>query len=101
MAKLYDLVISTGTYEKGGETKKKYKNIGAMIEGDKGPYLLMDRTFNPAGVPGQEGRESVLISLFAPKDGQQPAPRQQRQAAQPMRTHAPDADPFDDSEIPF
>lgn len=66
--KTHDALIVTGTYQKDGETKKRYKNVGALMHGDHGPYLLLDRTFNPAGVPGQEGKESVLISFSAVKD---------------------------------
>ena len=67
MAKKYDLCVAVGTYEKGGETKKRYLNIGAVLENDKGPFIILNKTFNPAGVQG-EG-DSVLISMFEPKDG--------------------------------
>lgn len=67
MSKLYDLAVKTGTYESGGETRNRYQNVGAIIEGTHGPYLLLERTFNPAGVPGQDDRSSVIISLFKPK----------------------------------
>lgn len=67
MAKLYDLAVKTGTYQKDGETKNRYQNIGAIIEGNHGPYMLLERTFNPAGVAGQDDRSSVIISLFKVK----------------------------------
>ena len=69
MKKLYDMVVKVGTYTgKDGSDKGRYQNVGVMMEGDNGPFLLMAKTFNPAGVPGQDGKESILISLFAPKD---------------------------------
>jgi hypothetical protein len=68
MTKLYDAAVKVGTYEKNGETKNKYKNVGVVLKGDKGPYLLLDRTFNPAGVPNPDGKESVLVSFFEPKE---------------------------------
>jgi hypothetical protein len=77
MGKKYDLVVKTGEYTDGqGQTKGRFKNVGVMMEGDNGPYLLLDRTFNPAGVGGNEGRESIIVSLYEPKDGvgQQQAP---------------------------
>jgi len=77
MGKKYDLVVKTGEYTDGqGQTKGRFKNVGVMMEGDNGPYLLLDRTFNPAGVGGNEGRESIIVSLYEPKDnvGHQQAP---------------------------
>ena len=70
MGKKYDLVVKVGEYtDSQGQTKGRFKNVGVMMEGDKGPYLLLDRTFNPAGVGGNEGRESIIVSLYEPKDG--------------------------------
>lgn len=37
------------------------------MEGDNGPFILLNKIFNPAGVIGNEGKESILISMFAPK----------------------------------
>jgi hypothetical protein len=77
MGKKYDLVVKVGEYTDGqGQTKGRFKNVGVMMEGDNGPYLLLDRTFNPAGVGGNEGRESIIVSMYEPKDnvGQQQAP---------------------------
>jgi hypothetical protein len=74
MAKKFDLVVKVGEYtDNQGQTKGRFKNVGVMMEGDKGPYILLDRTFNPAGVGGNDGRESIILSLYEPKDngGQQ------------------------------
>lgn len=90
--KLYDCAVVTGEYTTAqGEQKKRYLNVGAVIEGDHGPYLLLERTFNPAGVPGQEGRSSVIISLFKPKD----------RDAQPVTNPAPAQQTNDFDGIPF
>jgi hypothetical protein len=99
--KIYDLAVKTGTYiNRDGEEKNRYKNIGAMLEGSNGQFLLLDRCFNPAGVG--EG-ESCIVSLFEPRqqDGnerpQQAPPRQNsyRQDSPPPRSgnthHAPSA----------
>ena len=89
MAKLYDLVIKTGSYKNNqGEEKNRYKNVGACMEGQNGGmFLLLDRTFNPAGV--DEG-EACLISMFEPKprDGQQ-SNQPPQPAHQPQRREAP------------
>jgi hypothetical protein len=82
MAKKYDLSVKTGEYtDRDGQTKGRYLNIGVMMDGDKGPYILLNRTFNPAGVPGNADRDNIMVSLFEPRqEGQQQAPVQQRQA---------------------
>ena len=69
MAKKYDLVVKVGEYtDQSGQTKGRFKNVGVMMEGQNGPYILLDRTFNPAGVSGNEGRESIIVSMYEPRD---------------------------------
>jgi len=70
--KLYDVVVTTGKYTNSqGEEKSNFENVGAVLEGENGPYLLLKRTFNPAGVPNPDNKDSVLISLFEPKPKQE------------------------------
>jgi hypothetical protein len=96
MGKKYDLVVKVGEYTDGqGQTKGRFKNVGVMMDGDKGPYLLLDRTFNPAGVGGNEGRESIIVSLYEPKDG---AGQQQATAAKSGGYKASD---LDGDDVPF
>ena len=97
MAKKYDLVVKVGEYTDGqGQTKGRFKNVGVVMDGQNGPYILLDRTFNPAGVGGNDGRESIIVSMYEPKqDGDQST--QQRPAAPAQR--APQR-PLDD-EVPF
>lgn len=68
MLKKYDIVATTGTYQKNGETKNRFKNVGVVMEKDGKPFILLDRTFNPAGLPTQDGRDTVLLSLYKPQD---------------------------------
>lgn len=68
MIKKYDIVAIVGTYQKNGETKSRFKNVGVMMEKDGKPFLLLERTFNLAGLPVQDGRDTVLLSLYEPKD---------------------------------
>lgn len=89
-----DLVVKVDEYEKGGETKSKYLNIGVMLEGNNGPFLLLDPTVNLAGVMlkqrllnPQKAGDKVLVSIFEKQARQQSAP-------------AAPKDEFDDS-IPF
>jgi len=75
MAKLYDVAVKTGSYtDKSGATKGRYENIGVMMEGDNGPYLMLKRTFNPAGVPGNADRDNIICSLFKPSNDQASRP---------------------------
>lgn len=65
MKKIYDLAVKTGSYEKDGETKNKYLNVGAVMEKEDGnQFILLDRTFNPAGLPNPENRSNVIVSMF-------------------------------------
>lgn len=105
MAKLYDLAVKTRTYkDKDGNDKAVWKNIGSVIETkDGGRVMLIDRTFNPAGIDVEPGRDQIMVSMFEPREqGQQQAPAQ-RQAAPAQRTPAPTSGGFDDieSDIPF
>ena len=61
----YDIVAKVGEYQKDGVTKAKYKNVGVVMEKDGKPFILLDRTFNPAALDA--GKESVLLSLYEPK----------------------------------
>lgn len=96
--KVKDIAVKTGEYQKDGQTKGRYENIGSIFKTDDGgTFILLKRTFNPAGVPNPEDRDTVLISVFDLKDGDAPqrssAPAQQRQAPPPADVS--------DSDIPF
>lgn len=84
MTKIKDLKVKTGEYtNQAGEKKGRWEDVGAIMQGDNGKFIMLKRTFNPAGVPNPDGRDSVLISMFDPKDNTQgnaapaaaPAPR--------------------------
>ena len=81
MKKLYDIVAKVGEYQgKDGETKARWQTVGAMLEGEKGPFLMLAKWFNPAGVQDARGGESLLLSLFEPKqDERGQGQRQQRE----------------------
>lgn len=104
--KAYDLAVKIGSYQdSSGNTKGRYKNVGAIYRKDDGSeFIAIDRTFNPAGVPNPDGKESVLLSRFEVRErGQQgQAPAQQQQPAQ-QPASKPAGSGFDDMEddIPF
>lgn len=106
--KTHDIVAKVGEYtDRQGNTKARYENVGALMQGDNGPFIMMKRTFNIAGLP-QDGRDNALLSCFEPRDDQQQGNRQHsaRQASYDAQRpsggyggSAVDAD-LDDS-IPF
>ena len=64
--KKYDLAVKTGEYQdRDGNTKGRYENIGAIMENDNGQFMMIKRTFSPAGVPTD--RDNILVSMFDPK----------------------------------
>jgi len=91
--KLYDLAVKTGEYTVQGQTKGRYENVGAVMQSDDGgKFIMLKRVFNPAGVPDLSGRnsDSILLSMFPPKDGDQAQSQpQQRQAAPQPQATAP------------
>jgi len=72
--KKYDVAAKTGEYtDNEGNTKSRWQNVGAVLENDNGPFLILEPWFNPAGL------QSSVLSLFPPKkkqDGGQSAPPQ-------------------------
>lgn len=70
MGKKFDVAVVTGEYQSGGQTKKRWMNIGVVMENDKGMYLLLDPVINLAAIPRGEGKDRVMASFFEPRDGQ-------------------------------
>ena len=71
---LKELAVAVSTYDDRatGQQKNRYKNIGVMMEstndrGEINTFLMLDRSFNPAGVPFKPGSDKILVSLFDPK----------------------------------
>lgn len=86
--KTHDIVAKVGEYtDRQGQTKPSYKNVGALMQGDNGPFLMLDRTFNPAGMP-IDGRGNVILSCFEPRqqDGQQNGGQRQQDSGTRYQT---------------
>ena len=94
MKKVFDLAVKTGEYQKDGETKNRYQNIGSIMENDNGQFMILDRTFNPAGVPNPDNKSSVIVSMFkSDRDNGNKKPTENKSS---------DSDnPFSDGDIPF
>lgn len=95
--KIYDLAVKTDTYrDRDGNEKGRWQNVGAVLEfNDGGRAILLDRWFNPAGVPNPNNRPNVMISMFDPK-GDRPNDSRDSSASKPSPETAPD-----DDDIPF
>lgn len=70
--KIRDIVVKVGEYtdRNSGEQKGRFENVGALMQSDEDDsyFIMLKRTFNPAGVPNQDARESILLSCYVPKD---------------------------------
>lgn len=110
--KIYDLAVKTGTYrDRDGNDKARWANVGAVLQMDDGSKLmLLDRWFNPAGVPILSDRDKgdrVMLSMFEPREDEQRGgggrPPEPRREQQPQRGGGrPPADVGDlGDEIPF
>jgi len=92
--KTHDLVVTKGSYEKNGETKKKYETIGNVWKREDGSiYVTISRLFNPAGLPNPDNSDILFANLYEPKvynNGQQ----QQAPQQQAPNVNFPDDNPF-------
>lgn len=72
--KIRDLLVKVGSYtdRNTGQEKSRWKNVGALMQNDENGeisfFIMLDKTFNPAGVPDKDNRESILISAFVPQE---------------------------------
>jgi hypothetical protein len=65
MAVIYDVVATTGTYEKDGKTMYRNQTIGRVIETSKGLSLKLDQ------IPLADGGWNGWASLFTPMTDEQ------------------------------
>lgn len=73
--KIRDLVVKVGEYQdrNTNETKGRFENVGSLMQNDEDQsyFISMKRTFNPAGVPNPENRDTIYINCYVPKDKRQ------------------------------
>lgn len=64
--KIKNLSVAVGKYtDNNGNEKTNWLNIGSIMQKDDGgKFMIMNRTFNPAGVPNPENRETFIVSMF-------------------------------------
>lgn len=69
--KSHDLAVVTGTYQKNGEEKKRYLNVGKVLTNsqDGGQMYFISRAFSPAGIPPRDPNDdSILVYKFEVKE---------------------------------
>lgn len=94
--KIKDLAVKVGSYESNGKTKNRYVNVGSIMQKeDGGEFILISRTFNPAGVPNPDNKDTILVSSF---DVDKKSPAENHKGFTPQGDIAK---PADDTEIPF
>lgn len=81
------LRVKNGEYQTSEGMKTRWITVGSIVENEKGPMLMIDRSFNPAGVVSSDDRDSIIVSAF--KVDEQPKARPDK------------SDSFGDSDIPF
>ena len=75
------LAIANGKYQKDGQEKTRWVNVGVIGVGSNGKeYMMLDPTINLAGFAREAGRDMVMVSIF--DDSHQQAPQQQQQQPQ-------------------
>jgi len=67
--KIRDIVAKTGSYiDNNGNHKGRYVNAGSLLynEEEKSFFIILNRTFNPAGVPHTDKGQpdTVMLSCF-------------------------------------
>ena len=64
--KIKDLCVVVSSFtDKAGEKKNRYENVGHVMRMDDGSEMYcLKRTFNPAGCPNPDNRDTVVLSQF-------------------------------------
>lgn len=95
MAKTHDIVATIGTYQKDGQTKYVTRNVGSVIQTEKGTKIKLDASFNPAGcVKSEDG--GVWLAMFEPRENSQ----QSGSSPAPQASDKPGGDQYE-TDIPF
>jgi hypothetical protein len=90
------IVAKVGEYEKDGQTKGEYQEVGVILENENGEFLLLDPGVSIAGLmlkqnalaakTGKQSREMVMASIF--DNNQQTAQQGNPQPQYPQQGYA-------------
>lgn len=96
MAIYKKLMVKVREYtDQNGQPKNQWLQIGSIMQSQKGGYfILLDKTFNPAGIQTEPGRTSVMVSMFEPDNKNEKTDAQQAGDLYGDKK-------FQDDEIPF
>lgn len=65
----HNICVAVGKYKKDGEDKTNWEVVGnRWVKDDGGVFFTMKRTFNPAGVPVEDGRDNFILNMFEIKE---------------------------------
>ena len=88
-----------GEYEKDGQTKGQYVDVGVILSNSNGEYIMLNPTVDLAGVmmkqrilaqkTGKKAGDNVLCSIFDRDDVQQKHATQQSGGAQDFNDDVP------------
>jgi len=91
MPKKYEVVATTGEYEKAGQTKRKYQTVGMVIEKDGKFYLKL----NSLVTIHDDGSVINFFNLYEPKSSQETGRHGVSQARDAIDSVGPEEDlPF-------
>ena len=93
--KTHDIAVKIGEYETQQGKKNRWQTVGALMQSDNGPFIILEKWFNPAGIDTQ-GRNGIMLSCFEPRQRGESAPQQPQQNYTQNTTAQPD-----DSDMPF
>ena len=98
----HDLTVRVGAYtDREGNEKSRYENVGTVMKDEEGNVmLLVKRTFNPAGVPNPEHRDSCIVSMFK-KERKENPPEHAVKPATPHEGRQQDVQDSFNDDIPF
>ena len=80
---IYELTVKESSYiDNTGQTQNRYLTVGSVLQKPDGSkFILLKRSFNPAGIANPDHKDSIVVSLFKPKGAKQtqapnPQPKQ-------------------------
>jgi hypothetical protein len=73
--KIKNLSVALSKYtDHNGNEKTNWLNIGAIFQKDDGgKFMIINRTFNPAGVPNPDNKDSLIVGMFDVKEDDKPS----------------------------
>ncbi len=98
MEKIKDAIAVVGEYNKGGEVKKRYQNVGALFQRDDGSFSMKLESL-PLSADW-----NGWLNFYDPynkREGQEQQQQPKRQQQPPQQQQQPNNTFSADDEIPF